>query len=798
MNTDQKFKLLSMMGYKGPKDESLMSSFIKSNPAAEAKMGQFESAAKNFSKGGTVSGYADGGYTTADRDTRLIKGWFNTYLGREPESSGIDYYIGQLESGDISLSGVRNNIRDSQEAQTYSSNGTPTQPTSTSGSTSGSTSSNPPAQPVQYTTTSTPTTAEQFDPSRINSLYQQYLGRDAPQSGIDYYKNDFNSGQSYAQIAQSIKNSVESQEYFQRLAEQKQSNNATTSTGSNSVTDTSGGYGDYKQGGYWTQGSNGQYTFVDPQGNPTQVSSNEQSAYQDVTRLFQDYLGRVPGLGGLNYYVGQLTGGRPLAEVEAEIAQNAGVQANGGTSGGTGGWTPPTQNTGTDVNASINNTTEAETYRMIQNTFRSNLGRNIGQDGLDYYMQQVADGRPLDEVLNEIIRSPEAQQYNNTQWNQSQNLTNAQRDMATTAYTNPAGLTTMQDVAKMTPGEGTLIDPNTGQVTGSPSYQASTIDPTTGAATADAPDAIDTATMQAQTVTQELQDSLGDLEAQTALPSNEATVRGQLELLMDDFEDGTPPWASGAMRQAMGIMQQRGLGASSMAGQAVVQAAMESALPIAQQDASTYATFELRNLDNRQQTAIFKAQQRIAGIFTDQAAVNAARQFNASSENQTQQFMASLQESTARFNAAQINAVAEINVNAENAAKQFNATMEDLRDRFNATNSLAIAQSNAQWRQNINTINTAAQNDANREYVKTTNAITTAALDQLWQRERDIMSFAYGASESGLERQLRLMLADKQEDLAKWQQDREEDAAKGYVFTRLASEVLDFGGGLFG
>ena len=39
-------------------------------------------------------------------------------------------------------------------------------------------------------------------------------------------------------------------------------------------------------------------------------------------------------------------------------------------------------------------------------------------------------------------------------------------------------------------------------------------------------------------------------------------------------------------------MQQRGLGASSIAGQAFVQAAMESALPIAQADASTIATFE--------------------------------------------------------------------------------------------------------------------------------------------------------------------------------------------------------------
>ena len=47
-------------------------------------------------------------------------------------------------------------------------------------------------------------------------------------------------------------------------------------------------------------------------------------------------------------------------------------------------------------------------------------------------------------------------------------------------------------------------------------------------------------------------------------------------------------------------MQQRGLGASSIAGQALVQAAMESALPIAQADASVQAQFEHRTylIDN--------------------------------------------------------------------------------------------------------------------------------------------------------------------------------------------------------
>ena len=102
-----------------------------------------------------------------------------------------------------------------------------------------------------------------------------------------------------------------------------------------------------------------------------------------------------------------------------------------------------------------------------------------------------------------------------------------------------------------------------------------------------------------------------ETQAATADPSKKATVAGQLEGLMAQFEGGnTPAWAAGAMRSATNAMISRGLGASSIAGQAIVQAAMESAIPIAQIDAATQAQFEAQNLSNRQQRAMLAAQQR--------------------------------------------------------------------------------------------------------------------------------------------------------------------------------------------
>ncbi len=100
-------------------------------------------------------------------------------------------------------------------------------------------------------------------------------------------------------------------------------------------------------------------------------------------------------------------------------------------------------------------------------------------------------------------------------------------------------------------------------------------------------------------------------QAVTATPTTEATVQGQLTNLLTQFESGEiPPWARGGIRAAQQVLAQRGLGASSIAGQAILDAALEQALPIAQADARTVATFEAQNLSNRQQAAMLRAQYR--------------------------------------------------------------------------------------------------------------------------------------------------------------------------------------------
>lgn len=246
--------------------------------------------------------------------------------------------------------------------------------------------------------------------------------------------------------------------------------------------------------------------------------------------------------------------------------------------------------------------------------------------------------------------------------------------------------------------EAAQITEGTGQITGDVTQVTAE---TADVQEAEAPQEVETITYDATKVSGEIAAELEKLKAATGQPSELATVRGQLSLLMQDFDEGTPPWASGAMRSAMQTMAARGLGASSMAGQAIVQSAMESALPIAGADARTQAEFEMKNLDNEQQTRIFKTQQRISGLLSDQAADNAAKTFNAQSQNQINMFNENLQSSVKQFNASQINAIRQFNAGETNAINKFNADMSEQRAQFNAKNDVLVQQANVQFRNNM-------------------------------------------------------------------------------------------------
>jgi len=211
------------------------------------------------------------------------------------------------------------------------------------------------------------------------------------------------------------------------------------------------------------------------------------------------------------------------------------------------------------------------------------------------------------------------------------------------------------------------------------------------------------------------------------------------------------------------------------------------------QQAQNFLQMDMANLSNEQQTELFKAQQRVQSLFSDQAATNAAAQFNASSENQVDQFFQSLGSQVSQFNATQANAQSQYNAGQANTVNRFNAELNNQRDQFNAQNQLVIAQSNAQWRRQIATADTASVNRANELNANAILDISKTAYDNLWQYYADSMEWAWESSDNELDRQIQLSVAKVQADsnanLADIRRDYESSKSLGSFVT----DVLKLG-----
>ena len=299
------------------------------------------------------------------------------------------------------------------------------------------------------------------------------------------------------------------------------------------------------------------------------------------------------------------------------------------------------------------------------------------------------------------------------------------------------------------------------------------------------------------------------MTAATGTITSDATVKGQLTGLQQEVETALasgnplPVWARGAAKATNAALANRGLSASSMAAEALAEGIMNAAIPIAKADADTYKQMIFQNLSNNQQAAITNAQaylkldlanlsnQQQANlqnintrqnfILSDQAAANAAFQFNATSQNQVNQFYDKLSTTVADQNAARIDAmkkfaeaekakvnalnaqntiaVNEANAKREDTINRFNAQLENQRQQFNVQNQREIDQSNVVWRRSINTANTAAVNAANQVNAQNLLNLSNFGLSALWQQWRDEASWVNTSSENIQNRNHNLAMA---------------------------------------
>ena len=291
--------------------------------------------------------------------------------------------------------------------------------------------------------------------------------------------------------------------------------------------------------------------------------------------------------------------------------------------------------------------------------------------------------------------------------------------------------------------------------------------------------------------------------------TSDATVKGQLAGLQQEVETALasgnplPVWARGAAKATEAALANRGLSASSMAAEALAEGIMNSAIPIAAQDAATYKQMIFQNLSNNQQAVITNAQSylrmdmanlsnkqqanlqnintRQNFLLSDQAAANAAFQFNATSQNQVNQFYSKLSTTVADQNAARIDAmrkfaeaekskinalnaqntiaVNEANAKREETVNRFNATLANQRQQFNVQNQREIDQSNVVWRRAVNTANTAAVNASNQTNAQNLLNLSNWGLSSAWQQWRDEASWVNTCSENESNRNHNLAIA---------------------------------------
>ena len=219
------------------------------------------------------------------------------------------------------------------------------------------------------------------------------------------------------------------------------------------------------------------------------------------------------------------------------------------------------------------------------------------------------------------------------------------------------------------------------------------------------------------------------------------------------------------------------------------------------QNAKAFLEKDLTNLNNQQQMAVFKAQATQQALLSDQAAENAAKQFNAQSENQANQFFANLEQQNNQFNAAQANTMEMANVDAENAALEFAANMKNNREQYESSNELAIAQSNVTWRREIATEDTAAVNRANEINAINTLDISNQAYDNMWNQYGDQMEWAINSYESEADRvsahTLEVLRQEGNEKAAKYAADAKASSAIGGAVVNLLTADAGVLGGLF-
>jgi hypothetical protein len=322
---------------------------------------------------------------------------------------------------------------------------------------------------------------------------------------------------------------------------------------------------------------------------------------------------------------------------------------------------------------------------------------------------------------------------------------------------------------------------------------------------------------------------------------SKATLKGQLDILAAEFQntDGSPKipsWAAGVARNVGKIAAFRGM-TGTAATAAMAQALLEASIPVAQQDAQFFQTLTIKNLDNRQQSTINKAnvlskmdlanldnrmaaavqnasafmqmdlknldnrqqanvidsQARVQSILEDAKSINTSRLFMAESQQELDKFYAELGSQIEQFNTAQKNQMSQYNSSEQNDMSQFNADIENQREQFYKNMQFNIDTANAKWRQEITMTENTQKFEAASTDVKNMVAISVEQLNRLWDRSDALLDYVWKSGESEADRKAAIAMAKLQADIALTAADNESgNALLGTLLGAAAGAFFDW------
>lgn len=286
-----------------------------------------------------------------------------------------------------------------------------------------------------------------------------------------------------------------------------------------------------------------------------------------------------------------------------------------------------------------------------------------------------------------------------------------------------------------------------------------------------------------------------------------ATAVGQMKIISDEFKNSKnepiiPPWAQGIARDT-----RRTIAFSGMSGSAAIEAysnaIMEATLGVAQNEASFFQTLTVKNLDNRQQSIINKAQvlsnfelanlnaresaavtnaqaflqmdlsnltneqqaevvnkqAMIQALFEDQKVVNTQRLFTAEQNNEFEKFYDQLNTTILQQNAAETNALAKFNAGELNVSAQFSSQQEQAANEFYQNLQYQVDTANAKWRQTVVQTNTQMIFEAMSTDVKNRLDLTQEAQNRLWDSIDNLLDYSFKGAVSDMQFETQLLSA---------------------------------------